>query len=111
MDGGEKRCGILRISCGDAPPAPEMQEGVLHPMLLAGDGRFDALPAAVREDPVGVMGPIRQQRPGIHPLDQDVSLAAIRRGACCSNRSERQTMHIHGQLQFRVEPPLVRLIA
>ena len=87
MNGGEKRCGILRISRGDAPPA------------------------AVGQDPVGIMSPIRQQCSGIHPLDQDVSLAAIRRGTCRNNRSERQTMRIHGQMQFRVEPPFVRLIA
>ncbi len=127
MNGRKERCGILRISCGNAPPALEMQEGVLHPVsptirlpitlplhlavALRRDHRFDASPATVRQDPVGVMGPVRQQRPGIHPFDQDVSLAAIRRGTCCSNRSERQTMRIHGQVQLRVEPPFVRLIA
>ncbi len=127
MNGGEERCGILRMTHGDTPPAPEVQEGVLHPVspaiqlpimlprylavALPRDHRLDAPPAAVRQDPVGVMGPVRQQRPGIHPFDQDVSLAAIRRGTCRNNRSERQTMHIHGQMQFRVEPPLVRLIA
>ena len=58
----------------------------------------------------GVMSPVRRQRPGIHPLDQDVSLAAIRYGTCCSNRPERQTMRSHGRMQFRVETPLVRPI-
>ena len=130
MDGGEERCGILRMACGNAPPAPEVQEvqeGVLHPVSLAiqlpimlslhlavalrRDHRFDAPPAAVRQDPVGVMSPVRQQRPGIHTLDQDVSLAAIHRGTCSSNRSERQTMRSHGQMQFRVETPPVKPIA
>ncbi len=127
MDGSEKRCGILRISCGDTPPAPEVEEGVLYPMSPAiqlpvmlplylavafrRDHRFGAPPATVRQDFVGITSPIRQQCSGIHSFDQDVSLAAIRRGTCCSNRSERQTMRIHGQMQFRVEPPLVRLIA
>ncbi len=127
VDGGEERCGILRISRGNTPPTPEVQEGVLHPVSLAiqlpivlslylavalrRDHRLDAPPAAVCQDLVGVMSPVRQQRPGIHPLDQDVSLAAIRRGTCCCNRSERQTMRIHGQMQFRVEPLLVRPIS
>ncbi len=130
MDGGEERCGILRMACGDAPPVLEVQKGVLHsvspairlpimlPLHLAvalrRNHRFDASPATVRQDPVGVMSPVRQQCSDIHPLDQDVSLAAIRCGircgTCCSNRSERQTKRSHGQVQLRVDPPLVRSI-
>ncbi len=105
----------------------KVQEDVLHPVALAirlpimlprhlavafrRDHRFNASPAAVRQDLVGVISPIRQQCSGIHSFDQDVSMVAIRCGTCCSNRSKPQTMRIHGQMQFRVEPPLVRSIA
>ncbi len=127
MNDSEERCGILRMARGDTPPAPEVQEGVLHPVSLAiqlpimlprrlavalrRDHRFDAPPAAVRQELVGVMSPVRQQRSGIHSFDQDISLATIRCGTCRNNRSARQTLRSHGQVQLRVEPPLVRSIA
>ncbi len=32
MNGSKERTGILRIAGGNAPPALEMQEGILHQM-------------------------------------------------------------------------------
>ena len=114
MDGGEEGVGIFGIPCCDAPPAFEMEEGVFDQMseavqvsvVLPGfaaiafgrDHRFHFPLEAMRHDRIGVISPVRQQGVGVYALDQDTSLAAIRGGTCCNNRSDRHTMRIHGQM-------------
>ena len=63
------------------------------------------------EDGIGVVAAIRQETGGAHSLDKSESLRAISLGAFCNKDSDRQTMRIHGQMQFGVEPPFVRLMA
>ncbi len=44
-------------------------------------------------------------------VDQAVGLSAICCCALCNKGPDRHTMRIHGEMQFCVEPPFVRLIS
>ena len=75
------------------------------------DNRLHALVFGLFYDGVAVIAFIGQQIIGADVFDQAAGRCAIRRGTLCNKDSERQTLRIHGQMYFRVEPPLVRLIA
>lgn len=62
-------------------------------------------------DGVAVIAFIGQQIIGVYAFDQAACLCAIRCGTWCNKDSDRQTMRIHGQMYFRVEPPFVRPIS
>ncbi len=121
MNRGEEGIGIPGITSGDAPPALEMQKSILHQMpqtveirmaiALRRNHRLHPPLGAVRHNGIGVVSPIRQQSARINPLDQEVSLATISGGTFRNNGSDRHTMRIHDQMQFRVKPPFVRSIA
>ncbi len=127
MNRGEEGVDIPGITGGDAPPAFEMQKSILHQMpqtveipvmlpqlptiALRRNHRLHPPLGAVRHNGIGVISPIRQQDARINPPDQKVSLATISGGTLRNNGSDRHTMRIHGQMQFRVEPPFVRSIA
>ena len=55
---------------------------------------------------IAVIAFIGQQIIGVDAFDQAACLCAIRPGIFCNNNSDRQTLRIHGQMYFRVEPPL-----
>lgn len=80
-------------------------------ILLGRNDWIDALFGGLLEDGIGVVTAIGQKISGVHSLDKSASLAAISLGAFCNKDSERQTMRIHGQVYFGVEPPFVRLMA
>ena len=44
-------------------------------------------------------------------VNQSDRLSTIRCCTLCNNSPERHTMRIHGQMQFCVEPPFVRLMS
>ena len=75
------------------------------------DNRLPALVFGLFYDGVAVIAFIGQQIIGVDAFDQAACLCAIRPGIFCNNNSDRQTLRIHGQMYFRVEPPLVRPIA
>ena len=70
-----------------------------------------ALRLGMRHDGVTVVAFVGKQVVHLEPVHQPLSLCTIRSGTFCNNRSERQTMRIHGQMYLGVEPPFVRLIA
>lgn len=127
VNGGKKRGSILSVTSGDGAPAFEMKEGIFDQVAkLIEMAVIFALEAAVSfgrndgshsslggqsEDGIGVVATIRQKIGGAHSLDKSASLSAISLGAFCNKDSERQTMRIHGQMQFGIEPPFVRLMA
>jgi len=65
----------------------------------------------LRHDGVAVVAFVGKQMVHFEPIHQPLSLCTICSGTFCNNRSERQTMRIHGQMYLGVEPPFVRLIA
>lgn len=89
--------------------------GVVRPGLLAvlawGNHGLRTLRLGFRHDGIAVVAFVGKQT--LHPesIHQPLSLCAIRSGTFCNNRSERQTMRIHGQMYLGVEPPFVRLMA
>ena len=127
MDGGEKRRSVFGVTGGDATSTLEVKEGVFDQMaqfvevavvfaleeaMSSGrDDRSHALFCGLLEDGIGVVAAISQQIGGAHSLDKSASLRAISLGAFCNKDSDRQTMRIHGQMQFGVEPPFVRLMS
>ena len=103
-----------------------MQEGILdqmaqlierfvvRPGLLAILARRNHGLRALRldfcHDGVAVVAFVSKQIIHLEPVHQLLSLCASCLGTICNNRSERQTMRIHGQMILGVEPPFVRLI-
>ena len=127
MNGSKEGSCILGVSCGDAAPAFEMQEGIfdemaqliklliIFPLKLAvflwrNDG-LHTLVFGLLQDSVAVVAFVREQVIGINSFNQAVSLCAIRSGTLRNNNSERHTMRIHGQMYLGVEPPFVRLMS
>ena len=124
MDGGEEGFAVFGISCGDAAPSFQHQEGVFHPMaelvkflvirslmdavFLWRDHGVHALGCGLLKKGVGIVPFIRDQMIGVDPCNQAACLRAIRPGTFCNNDSDRQTMRIHGQMYLGVEPPFVR---
>ena len=62
-------------------------------------------------DGLAIIALIGDQVIGAHALNQAASLRAIRSGTLRDNDSEQDTMRIHGQMYFGVEPPFVQLIS
>lgn len=54
---------------------------------------------------------VRQKIFGSKAVNQSDCLSAIRCCTLCNKSPERHTMRIHGQMQFCVEPPFVRLMS
>ena len=124
---GEEGGSSFGVACRDASPAFEVEEGILHQMaqfievlvvraldfamLARWDHRLEALRLGLRQDGVRIVAAIRDQIVCGKARDERESLCAISGGTFCNKHSERQTMRIHGQMNFGVEPPFVRLMA
>ena len=63
------------------------------------------------KDFIGIVAPVRQKMLRGKSLNQGARLRAIRCCTLCNKSPDRHTMRIHGQMQFCVEPPFVRLIS
>jgi len=84
---------------------------LLFAVFLRRDDRRGALLYGLRDDRVRIIGAISQKILCINSFDQGYGLLAICFCTFCNNGPERHAMRIHGQMQFCVEPPFVRLIA
>ncbi|SDZ04715.1 hypothetical protein SAMN05421755_10929 [Nitrosomonas sp. Nm33] len=127
MDGGEEGSGVFSVSCGNAAPSFQVQEGIfdqvsgliqifiIRPLnttvFLRRDYGLHALSFCLIKNSIAVIVFVRNQLIGMKPLDQVASLRAIRSGTFRDNNSERHTMRIHGQMYLCVEPPFVRLMS
>lgn len=127
MDGSEKGSGVFCISCGNAAPSFQVQEGIfdqvsgliqifiIQPLsttvFLWRDDGLHALSFCLVNNSIAIIASVCNQLIGIKPLNQAASLRAIRLGTFRDNNSERHTMRIHGQMYLCVEPPFVRLMA
>ncbi len=127
MYGGEEGLGVFGVSCGDAAPSFQVQEGVfdevakfvelfiIRPLndtvFLGWYDRLDVLALRLIDESIAVVATIRQQIVRAQSFDQAASLCAICRGTLCNKDSDRQTMRIHGQMYLGVEPPFVRLMS
>ena len=127
MDGGEEGCGIFGVSCGNAAPALQVQEGIFHQMaefikvcvvfslfdtvFLRRDNRIHALIFGLFKDGVCVIAAIGKQIIRAYAFNQAASLRTIRSCTLRDNDSDRHTMRLHGQMYFGVEPPFVRLMS
>ena len=60
---------------------------------------------------IGIVATVSEQMMGIKTINQGSRLLAICCCTLCNNSPERHTMRIHGQMQFCVEPPFVRLMS
>lgn len=86
--------------------------GPLHRAIVSGrNNRDHALRFGLFDHGIAVVAFIGDQIIGSQAFNQATSLRAIRSGTLRDNDSERQTMRIHGQVYFGVEPPLVRLMS
>ena len=65
----------------------------------------------IGNDFIGIMPPISQQCFGRYALNQMDSFFALSSGTLCNKYSDRQTICIHGKMNFGIEPPFVRLIS
>jgi hypothetical protein len=124
---GQKGRGLFGIACGNRTPALEMQEGILDQMahliqigIIRPEGptiafrrndRLHALALGAVENGLRIIRFVRQKRVGVEAFHQAYSLRAICHGTRCNKNSERQTIRIHGQMYFGIEPPFVRPIA
>jgi hypothetical protein len=127
LNGSQEGGGLFGVAGGNASPALEMKESILDQVTqlvegfvvvaLEGSvlfGRNDGghpLLGGSFENGIGIITPVGQEIIGPEAFNQRASLRAISRGASCNKHSERQTMRIHGQVNFGVEPPFVRLMA
>ncbi len=59
---------------------------------------------------VGIITSIRKKILCIYPFDQRDSFCAISSGTFCDKYSDWHTSCIHGNVNFGIEPPFVRLI-
>ena len=76
--------------------------------------RYDGLHSLIfrlRENGIGIIPFVRQQRFSVDAFNQAACLSAIRCCTLCNKSPDRQTMRIHGKMQLCVEPPFVRLMS
>lgn len=127
MNSGQERSCIFGISGCDAAPLLQVKKGVLHQMpglikilvvfakhftvFLRWNDWLHSLKFRLIDNRVGVVTTIRQKVLGAQAVNQCGCLSAIRCCTLCNNSPDRHTMRIHGQMQFCVEPPFVRLMA
>lgn len=127
MHSGEKGGGVFGVARGDSAPTLEREKSVFYqapplvkffvirPLRLAIFlGRYHRFhPAVLRgfENRVRVVTPVGEQKGGGKIRNQLFAILAIRDGTRCDKNSERQTIRIHGQVYFGIEPPFVRAIS
>ena len=127
MDGGEEGSCVFGIAGGDAAPTLEMEECIFNQMAQAveifvvfslhfaipfrWDDRLHALFFRLFQDDIGIVTAVGQQVFGGEPFDQAARLSTICCCTFCNNNPDRHTMRVHGQMQFCVEPPFVRLMS
>lgn len=80
-------------------------------ILSRGNHRDHSLLLCLLDNRIAVITAIRDKMLGINLFNQRQSLSAICSGTFCNKNSDRHTMRIHGQMDFGVEPPLVRLMS
>ena len=118
---------VFGITGGDAPPAFQMQEGILDAMAafvkrwavpslvfsaaLWRDHGSHPLRLGLAQEGIRIVPLIGDQMTGLDPFDQAACQGAIRAGTFRNQDSERQTSRIHGQMHLGVEPPWVRSMA
>ena len=104
-----------------------MKEGILHQVprliklfvvltplsaiLFRRNDRHHTLALRLIKNRVRIIAPVRQQALGCEAINQGDCLSTICCCTLCNKRPDRHTMRIHGQMQFCVEPPFVRLIS
>ena len=60
---------------------------------------------------IGIVALVSEKRFGGESFNQAGCLSAICCCTLCNNSPDRHTMRIHGEMQFCVEPPFVRLMS
>ena len=83
---------------------------LLYAVLFCRHDQFNAMRQRILNQLIGVIGLVSKQAIGHKAFDQCDGLLTI---CCCTfskSKPDRHTMRIHGQMQFGVEPPFVRLI-
>ena len=80
-------------------------------VLFWRDNRLHSLAFRLFNNSIGIVTAVRQKILCFNPLNQSSTLRAICCCTLCNNSPERHTMRIHGQMQFCVKPPFVRLMA
>jgi hypothetical protein len=127
MDCSQKRCGIFCISGCDPTPTLQMKESIFNQVtcfikllvilslffsvLLWRNYRHHPQICRLEKDFVGVVTSVRQQMLSRKTVNQGYCLLTICCCTLCNNSPDRHTMRIHGQMQFWVEPPFVRLMS
>jgi len=117
---------VFRVSGGNSTPLFQIKKRILNqvpclinlPIKISGyfsvflrrDHSIHPLFSSLSNNLIRVIGSIRQEMFGGKSLNQGDCLRTICSCTFCNNSPERHTMRIHGQMQFCVEPPFVRLI-
>ena len=127
MNSGQKRGCVFRVSSCYASPPLQIEKGIFYQVasliellviialhsavLFWGDNRHHSLPLRLVNDCIGIVTAIRQKIFRFKPVNQSNCLRTICCCTLCNKSPERHAMRIHGQMQFCVEPPFVRLMA
>lgn len=127
MDGSQERRCIFRVSCSYATPLLQVQERVFHQVsgfiklfvviallftaAFRGNDRCHSLLLGLYKNRIRVVAFVSQKILCCEALNQICCLSTICCCTLCNNSPERHTMRIHGQMQFCVEPPFVRLMS
>ena len=84
---------------------------LLFAAFLRGNDRFHSLFLSLGENLIRVVALVRQKLFRRESVNQSDCLSAICCCTLCNKSPDRHTMRIHGQMQFCVEPPFVRLMS